>query len=157
MKYDACKDHLELIKNSKIMDLRELKSKMENGLTYTQAIGRQFLREISRFVFNKYYEGLMIDEDPDIAGAIKEFRNWGVSDIEFNFEDNFLYITLSRPGLIIGVKGKYIDDLRKHLKNWCLQYNFPFQGIRQYSPIVLFRLPSRFCHNHILCNCHRTP
>jgi ribosomal protein S3 len=92
-------------------------------------IGRIFLREISRFIFEKYNDGL-VDEPPNLEAIHKELEGYGISLVFYNIVTSELVIYSSRPGILIGVRGKNIREIENNLKIFAKKENIKFEGIK---------------------------
>lgn len=75
--------------------------------TFTE-IEQQILREISICMYEY--------ENQDYVRADSHVKQFGITDIVYNETENIAYITLIRPGIIIGSKGVLIEAITKHLK-----------------------------------------
>ena len=96
-------------------------------------IEKQILREIC-FYFFKIEQG-------NGARANSSVRSIGITDIHFIpkfknnkwniFEKSFpvAYLTLSRPGLFIGSKGKIIEEITNYIRETIDKKNFQFRLI----------------------------
>ncbi len=52
--------------------------------------------------------------------ANKDIHDLGITSIDFDSEENVVYIKLHRPGLLIGAKGKNLEGIEKKLKETIL-------------------------------------
>lgn len=68
-------------------------------------------QEIARYISDYYVEKNKLDCDM----AIKEINMLGITHIKFQYKN--IYITLMRPGLLIGRRGINIDNLTVFLSN----------------------------------------
>ena len=87
-------------------------------IKYTE-MEKKLLTCIGEFYFNK--NKLVVDEPPRPAyilgynEAHKEITELQITDIKYDEAIKTMYLTLHRPGLLIGEKGKNIDALREHI------------------------------------------
>jgi hypothetical protein len=93
-----------------------------------EALGRFFLRALSDFVWEKY-DDFLIGETPRLIEIEKELRNYCISSIKYN-KDHNVVIKLSRPGLIIGMRGANIHAIQDFMKKRAEKYGIPFGCIR---------------------------
>ena len=103
----------------------------EEGITEKQVIGRLFLREFSDYIFEKMWDhsGRMIDEDPPINDIVKSLKSYQITDIWYE-DNNKVYVKLVSPGILIGEKGKHLEEIEEMWKTFAEKVNIPFKGIK---------------------------
>jgi len=103
---------------------------IREGMSPETAVGRMMLNEISNCVWEQHTNHLFIDEKPDTAEIERELMYYGIHEAWYNPEDSKLHLLLSRPGVLIGVKGSNLDIITNHLKAWAKKNKLKFKGIK---------------------------
>jgi predicted metal-dependent RNase len=129
--------------NAKIAIIRKINSPIivsniedrvitRNGseLTPESAVGREFLKELSNYIWNKHCDNLFAYEDPPLNEINKHLLDYSITDIYYDFETQELVIWTNRPGIMIGVRGSEYEALNNHLKKWSSEVNLSFKKIK---------------------------
>jgi predicted RNA-binding protein Jag len=113
------------------MDEYNINRIMKSGYTYEQAMGRAFAKIIGEDIWEAATGDALIDEIGErIPKFAKDIECYGITDVTYDKKDGYVIIKTYRPGVVIGVKGKYVGHLEELFKNFAKKEGLKFSQIK---------------------------
>jgi hypothetical protein len=116
------------------MNTTKINCTIKSGWSEKQAFGREIIRQISRYVWEKYTDGALVDETADYLPKVHEVLDqYGITDCIWDTKTGLCELKTYRPGIVIGVKGENIYKIEAFLKKWVDSLD----GLYQFNRLTL--------------------